>query len=161
MKLQQLRKENNMFKEFKEFAVRGNVIDMAVGIIIGAAFGTIIKSLVDDIIMPPIGLLLGNVDFSNLFAVIKAGKIAGPYATLAAAKNAGAVTVNVGVFFNTIISFGIIAFSVFLIIKQINALKRKEAVTPAVPVTKECPYCLLTVPIKASRCPHCTSELRV
>jgi large conductance mechanosensitive channel len=161
MKLQQLRKENNMFKEFKEFAVRGNVIDMAVGIIIGAAFGTIIKSLVDDIIMPPIGLLLGNVDFSNLFAVIKAGKIAGPYATLAAAKNAGAVTVNVGVFFNTIISFGIIAFSVFLIIKQINALKRKEAVAPAVPVTKECPYCLLTVPIKASRCPHCTSELRV
>jgi large conductance mechanosensitive channel len=161
MKLQQLRKENNMFKEFKEFAVRGNVIDMAVGIIIGAAFGTIIKSLVDDIIMPPIGLLLGNVDFSNLFAVIKAGKIAGPYATLAAAKNAGAVTVNIGVFFNTIISFGIIAFSVFLIIKQINALKRKEAVTPAVPVTKECPYCLLTVPIKASRCPHCTSELRV
>jgi large conductance mechanosensitive channel len=161
MKLQQLRKENNMFKEFKEFAVRGNVIDMAVGIIIGAAFGTIVKSLVDDIIMPPIGLLLGNVDFSNLFAVIKAGKIAGPYATLAAAKNAGAVTVNIGVFFNTIISFGIIAFSVFLIIKQINALKRKEAVTPAVPVTKECPYCLLTVPIKASRCPHCTSELRV
>jgi large conductance mechanosensitive channel len=132
---------------------------MAVGIIIGAAFGTIVKSLVDDIIMPPIGLLLGNVDFSNLFVVIKAGKITGTYATLAAAKDAGAVTVNVGVFFNTIISFGIIAFSVFLIIKQMNALKRKEVVAPAVPVTKECSYCLSTIPTKASRCPHCTSEL--
>jgi large conductance mechanosensitive channel len=150
-----------MFKEFKEFAMRGNVIDMAVGIIIGAAFGTIIKSLVDDIIMPPIGLLLGNVDFSNLFAVIKEGKIAGPYATLVAAKAAGAVTVNIGVFINTIISFGIIAFSVFLIIKQMNTLKRKEVVAPAVPTTKVCPYCLSTVAIKASRCPHCTSELKV
>lgn len=149
-----------MFKEFKEFAMRGNVIDMAVGIIIGAAFGTIVKSLVDDIIMPPIGLLLGSVDFSNLFAVIKEGKIAGPYATLVAAKTAGAVTVNIGVFINTIISFGIIAFSVFLIIKQMNTLKRKEVVAPAVPTIKECPYCLSTVAIKASRCPHCTSELK-
>lgn len=150
-----------MFKEFKEFAMRGNVIDMAVGIIIGAAFGTIVKSLVDDIIMPPIGLLLGNVDFSNLFVVIKSGKIAGPYATLSAAKVAEAVTVNIGVFINTIIAFGIIAFSVFLIIKQVNALKRNEVTAPAAPATKECPYCLSTVAIKASRCPQCTSELKV
>ena len=149
-----------MLKEFKEFAMRGNVIDMAVGIIIGAAFGTIVKSLVDDIIMPPIGLLLGNVDFSNLFAVIKAGKVAGPYETLAAAKAAGAVTVNIGVFLNTIISFVIVAFSVFLLIKQINVFKKKEAAAPAVPTTKDCPYCLSSVPIKASRCPHCTSDLK-
>lgn len=149
-----------MLKEFKDFAMRGNVIDMAVGIIVGAAFGTIVKSLVDDIIMPPIGLLLGNVDFSNLFVVIKTGKIIGPYATLAAAKAAGAVTLNIGVFLNTIISFSIIAFSVFLIIKQINLLKRKEAVAPAMPTAKDCPYCLSAIPIKASRCPHCTSELK-
>jgi large conductance mechanosensitive channel len=149
-----------MFKEFKDFAIRGNVIDMAVGIIIGAAFGTIVKSLVDDIIMPPIGLLLGNVDFSNLFVVIKAGKAIGPYETLAAAKAAGAVTVNIGVFLNTIISFGIIAFSVFFIIKQINALKKKELAVPASPVMKDCPYCLSAIPIKASRCPHCTSDLK-
>ena len=149
-----------MLKEFKEFAMRGNVIDMAVGIIIGAAFGTIVKSLVDDIIMPPIGLLLGNVDFSNLFAVIKAGKVAGRYETLAAAKAAGAITVNIGVFLNTIISFVIVAFSVFLLIKQINVFKKKEAAAPAVPTTKDCPYCLSSVPIKASRCPHCTSDLK-
>jgi large conductance mechanosensitive channel len=149
-----------MLKEFKEFAMRGNVIDMAVGIIIGAAFGTIVKSLVDDIVMPPIGLLLGNVDFSNLFAVIKAGKVAGHYETLAAAKAAGAVTVNIGVFLNTIISFVIVAFSVFIIIKQINALKRKEVAAPASPTTKDCPYCLSVIPIKASRCPHCTSDLK-
>ena len=149
-----------MFKEFKEFAMRGNVVDMAVGIIIGAAFGTIVKSLVDDIVMPPIGLLLGNVDFSNIFLVIKSGKIAGPYATLADAKVAGAVTMNIGVFCNTVISFLIVAFAVFLIIKQINALKRKEVAQPAIPTTKECLYCLSTIPIKASRCPHCTSELK-
>ena len=150
-----------MFKEFKEFAMRGNVVDMAVGIIIGAAFGTIVKSLVDDIIMPPIGLLLGNVDFSNIFLVIKSGKMAGPYATLADAKAAGAITMNLGVFCNTVISFLIVAFAVFLIIKQINALKRKEVVAePAVPATKECPYCLSTISIKASRCAQCTSELK-
>jgi len=149
-----------MLKEFKEFAMRGNVIDMAVGIIIGAAFGTIVKSLVDDIIMPPIGLLLGNVDFSNLFAVIKAGKAVGPYETLAAAKSAGAVTVNIGVFLNTIISFVIVAFSVFLIIKQINALKRKEVAATAILTTKDCPYCLSAIPIKATRCPYCTSDLK-
>ena len=114
-----------MFKEFKEFAMKGNVIDMAVGIIIGAAFGTIIKSLVDDVLMPPIGLLLGNVDFSNLFLTIKEGKVASPYASLAAAKAAGAVTVNIGLFINTIISFLIVAFSVFLVIKNVNRFKKE------------------------------------
>ena len=147
-----------MFKEFKEFAMKGNVVDMAVGIIIGAAFGTIIKSLVDDIIMPPIGLVLGNVDFSNLFWVIKEGKVAAPYASLAAAKAAGAVTVNMGVFINTLISFLIVAFSVFLVIKNVNRVK-KEAPPPD-PTTKECPYCLSTIPLKATRCGHCTSELK-
>ena len=150
-----------VFKEFKEFAMRGNVVDMAVGIIIGAAFGTIVKSLVDDVIMPPIGLLLGNVDFTNIFLVIKSGKMAGPYATLADAKAAGAITMNIGVFCNTLISFLIVAFAVFLIIKQINALKRKEVTESVMPTTKECLFCLSTIPIKASRCPHCTSELKV
>ena len=147
-----------MLKEFKEFAMRGNVVDMAVGIIIGAAFGTIVKSLVDDVLMPPIGLLLGNVDFSNLFLVIKEGKLAGPYASLAAAKAAGAVSINIGIFINTIISFLIVAFSVFLVIKNLNRLK-KEAPPPD-PTTKECAFCLSVIPIKAARCPHCTSELK-
>jgi large conductance mechanosensitive channel len=129
---------------------------MAVGIIIGAAFGTIIKSLVDDVIMPPIGLLLGNIDFSNLFAVLKAGKIAGPYETLALAKAAGAVTINYGFFINTIITFIIVAFCVFMLIKNVNRF-RKEA--PAEVTTKECPYCISTIPIKAQRCPQCTSEI--
>ena len=131
---------------------------MAVGIIIGAAFGTIIKSLVDDVIMPPIGLLLGKVDFSNLFAVIKAGKVAGTYDTLAAAKAAGAVTMNYGVFINTIISFLIVAFAVFMIIRAVNTLKRE---TPAPEAdTKECPYCLSVIPLKASRCAHCIAEIK-
>ena len=147
-----------MFKEFKEFIMRGNVVDMAVGIIIGAAFGTIIKSLVDDVIMPPIGLLLGKVDFSNLFAVIKAGKVAGTYDPLAAAKAAGAVTMNYGVFINTIISFLIVAFAVFMIIRAVNKLKRETPSPEA--ATKECPYCLSVIPIKASRCAHCTAELK-
>ncbi len=115
-----------MLKEFKEFAMRGNVVDMAVGIVIGAAFGTIVKSFVDDVLMPPIGVLLGNVDFSNLFAVIKEGAVAAPYATLEAAKAAGAVTLNYGAFVNTIISFVIIAFAVFLVIKAINNLQKQE-----------------------------------
>ena len=148
-----------MLKEFKEFAVRGNVIDMAVGIIIGVAFGTIVKSLVSDIIMPPIGLLLGDVDFANLFAVLKDGTGPGPYATLADAQKASAVTVNYGVFVNTLISFIIVAFAVFLLIRQINRLKRKEEAPPAEPTAKDCPYCLLSIPLKATRCPHCTSEL--
>jgi large conductance mechanosensitive channel len=120
-----------MFKEFKEFAMRGNVVDMAVGIIIGAAFGSIIKSLVDDVIMPPIGLLLGNVDFSNLFLVIKQSSVAGTFATVAEAQKAGAVTINYGIFINTVISFLIVAFAVFLLIKGINSLKRKEEGMPA------------------------------
>jgi len=147
-----------MLKEFKEFAMKGNVIDMAVGIIIGAAFGTIIKSLVDDILMPPIGLLLGNVDFSNIFIVIKEGKVAGPYASIAAAKAAGAVTVNPGVFINTIISFLIVAFSVFLVIKNVNRVK-KEPPAPD-PSTKDCSFCFTAIPVKATRCPNCTSELK-
>jgi large conductance mechanosensitive channel len=147
-----------MFKEFKEFIMRGNVVDMAVGIIIGAAFGTIIKSLVDDVIMPPIGLLLGKVDFSNLFMVIREGKIAGAHDTLAAAKAAGAVTVNYGLFINTIISFLIVAFAVFMIIRAVNKLKRETPLPEA--ATKECPYCLSVIPIKASRCAHCTAELK-
>jgi large conductance mechanosensitive channel len=148
-----------MFKEFKEFAVKGNVVDMAVGIIIGAAFGTIVKSLVDDVIMPPIGLLLGNVDFSNLFITLKQGAVAGPYATLANAKAAGAVTLSYGAFFNTIVSFVIVAFSVFLLIKGINRLKREKEAPPTVPTTKDCPFCFSAIPIKATRCPNCTSNL--
>ena len=149
-----------MLKDFKEFAMRGSVVDMAVGIVIGAAFGTIVKSFVDDVLMPPIGLLLGNVDFSNLFITLKEGsKAAGPYASLALAKAAGAVTLNLGVFINTIISFIIIAFAVFLVIKGLIRLKREEVTPPAEPTTKECPFCLSTIPLKATRCPHCTSEL--
>ena len=148
-----------MFKEFKEFAMRGNVVDMAVGIVIGAAFGGIVNSFVSDVIMPPVGLLLGSVDFSSLFLVLKEGKIAGPYGSLALAKAAGAVTLNYGVFFNTIISFLIISFAVFLLIKNINRMKKKEDAS-AVPTTKECPYCLSAVPLKAVRCPQCTSELK-
>ena len=147
-----------MLKEFKEFAMKGNVIDMAVGIIIGAAFGTIIKSLVDDILMPPIGLLLGNVDFSNLFLIIKEGKVAGPYSSLAAAKASGAVSVNIGIFINTIISFLIVAFSVFLVIKNVNRMKKEPP--PPDPATKDCPFCFTAIPVKATRCPNCTSELK-
>lgn len=150
-----------MLKEFKEFAVKGNVVDMAVGIIIGAAFGTIVKSLVADVIMPPIGLLLGNVDFANLFLVLKEGaEAAAPYASLADARDAGAVTINYGTFFNTIISFLIVAFAVFLLIRNLNKLKREAEAPPAVPTTRDCPFCLSTVPIKAVRCGHCTSELK-
>ncbi|MBN1212900.1 MAG: large conductance mechanosensitive channel protein MscL [candidate division Zixibacteria bacterium] len=149
-----------MLKEFKEFAMRGNVVDMAVGIIIGAAFGTIVKSLVADVIMPPIGLLLGNVDFSNLFIVLKQGTVAGPFATLADANAAGAVTLNYGMFINTIISFLIVAFAIFMLIRSMNKLKRKEEAPPPEPTTKECPFCFSTVPIKAVRCPNCTSDLK-
>jgi large conductance mechanosensitive channel len=146
-----------MLKEFKEFVMRGSVIDMAVGIIIGAAFGTIIKSLVDDVIMPPIGLLLGNIDFSNLFAVLKVGKVPGPYETLALAKTAGAVTVNYGFFINTIITFLIVAFCVFILIKNINKMQKE---VPVDATTKECPYCISVIPIQAKRCPHCTSQMQ-
>jgi large conductance mechanosensitive channel len=149
-----------MLKEFKEFAMKGNVIDMAVGIIIGAAFGTIVNSLVQDVIMPPIGLLLGNVDFTNIFAVLKEGKVAAPYTSLAAAKSAGAVTINFGVFINTIISFIIVAFAVFLLVRTINKQRREEEAPPPVSTTKECTYCFSNIPIKATRCPNCTSELK-
>ena len=148
-----------MFKEFKEFAMRGNVVDMAVGIIIGAAFGLIVKSLVADVLMPPIGILLGNVDFRNLFIVIKEGATAGPFDTLAAAKEAGAVVISYGVFFNTIISFIIVAFAVFMVIRNINKMKKEEETPPAEPTTKECTYCFSTIPIKATKCPQCTSSL--
>ncbi len=149
-----------MLKEFKEFAMRGNVIDMAVGIIIGAAFGGIVNSLVSDVIMPPIGLILGNIDFSNFFLVLKEGKVAGPYDSVAAAKAAGAVSLNYGVFVNTIVSFLIVAFSVFLLVRSINKLRRKEEAPPVVPTSKECTYCFTSIPMKATRCPHCTSELK-
>lgn len=150
-----------MLQEFKTFIMRGNVLDMAVGVIIGASFGAIAKSLVEDVIMPPIGLLLGNVDFSNLFVVLKEGSTAaGPYATLAAAKAAGAVTINLGLFTNAIISFLIVAFAVFMMIKSINKLQKKpEPATPAAPTTKSCHYCFTDIPLQATRCPHCTSNL--
>jgi len=143
-----------MWKEFKAFAMRGNVLDMAVGIIIGAAFGRIITSLVGDILMPPIGLILGKVDFSSLFLNIS-GK---SYATLAEAKAANAATINYGLFLNTVIDFAIVAFVIFLLVRQINKWN-KPAPAPE-PTTKDCPYCISAIPIKATRCPNCTSELR-
>jgi large conductance mechanosensitive channel len=149
-----------MFKEFKEFALKGNVVDMAVGIIIGAAFGTIVNSLVSDIIMPPIGLILGKVDFSSLFIVLKEGKVAGPYHSLVVAKAAGAVTMNYGAFINTIVSFLIVAFAVFLVVRNVNKLRREKETPPVAPSTKECPYCLSVIPIKAIRCAYCSSEIK-
>ncbi len=149
-----------MFKEFKEFAMRGNVLDMAIGIVIGAAFGAIVSSFVADVIMPPIGLLLGDIDFSNLFVILKDGKVPGPYESLAAAKEAGAVTINYGLFLNTIISFLIVAFAIFLLVKNVNKMKREQEAPPAVPTTKDCPFCLSTIPIKAVKCAHCTAELK-
>jgi large conductance mechanosensitive channel len=148
-----------MFKEFKAFVLRGNVMDLAVAVIIGAAFNAIVQSLVNDILMPPIGLLVGRVDFSNLFVVLRAGETPGPYATLAAAQDAGAVAISYGVFVNTVIWFVITAFAVFLLIRGVNQLRRKEAAPAAAPTTKECPHCLSTVPLGATRCPYCTSEL--
>ena len=146
-----------MVKEFRDFIMRGNVIDLAVALIIGAAFGAIVTSLVADIIMPPIGLALGRVDFANLFLVLKDGaKAAGPYASLDDAKAAGAVTVNYGVFVIKVVTFLIVAFVVFMIIKAMARLRPREAVAPS---TKECPFCLSVVPLKATRCPHCTSQL--
>lgn len=149
-----------MVKEFKEFAIKGNVMDMAVGIIIGAAFGTVVKSLVDDILMPPFGMLLGNVDFTNLFFVLKDGATGiGDYATLADAKADGAVTVNYGLFVNSIISFVIVAFALFMVIKNMNRLKREQPAPEAAPTTKFCPQCYSTIHFKAVRCPSCTSTL--
>jgi large conductance mechanosensitive channel len=150
-----------MLKEFKEFAMRGNVLDMAVGIVIGAAFGTIVRSLVEDVLMPPIGLLLGDVDFANLFIVLKEGTEAAPYASLEAAKAMGAVTVNYGVFVNSVISFLIVAFAIFMVIRSINRLRRQEEPAPEPATTKDCGFCYTAIPIMASRCPHCTSDLSV
>lgn len=147
-----------MLQEFKQFAMRGNVVDMAVGIIIGGAFGTIVKSLVADVIMPPIGLLLGGVDFSALFITLKEGATAGPYHTLASAQEAGAVVISYGLFLNSVISFLIVAFAVFLLIKSLNKLQLEK---PAIEetTTKECPFCVSTIALKATRCPNCTSTL--
>ncbi len=142
-----------MWKEFKEFVTRGNVVDLAVGIMIGAAFGKIITSFVNDIVMPPIGLLLGKVDFNNLFISLSDKT----YATLAQAKAAGAPTINYGLFFNTILDFLLLAFVIFLLVRQINRMRRRQEKGPT---TKECPFCLSTIPLKATRCGHCTSELK-
>jgi large conductance mechanosensitive channel len=149
-----------LVKDFKAFAMRGNVVDMAVGIIIGGAFGTIVKSLVDDVLMPPIGLLIGNVDFSNLYVVVKGGDPAGPYATLADAKEAGAVAIAYGQFVNAMVSFLIVAFAVFLLVRAMMRLQRKEEAPAPAPTTKDCPYCQTGIPLKAVRCPHCTSDLK-
>jgi large conductance mechanosensitive channel len=148
-----------MLKEFREFILRGNVLDLAVGVIIGAAFGGVVTSLVNDVIMPPIGLGLGQVDFKDLFVLLKEGTTPGPYASVAAAKAAGAVTLNWGAFVNTVINFLIVGFAIFMIVRLANRLyKRAEA--PPAPPTRECPYCLSSVPLKAIRCPQCTSELK-
>ncbi|MDD3626805.1 MAG: large conductance mechanosensitive channel protein MscL [bacterium] len=144
-----------MLKEFKEFINKGNVVDMAVGIIIGTAFGAIIKSLVGDVIMPPIGVLLGNVDFSNLFITIKGDA----FNTLAEAQKAGAVTLNYGVFINTLVNFLIVAFAMFIVVKAINKMKKKKEEAPAEPTTKPCPFCFSEINIKAKKCPHCTSNV--
>jgi len=151
-----------MLKDFKAFIMKGNVIDMAVGIIIGIAFGAVINSLVKDVIMPPIGFALGNVDFSNLYVLLKEGATSpGPYASLAAAQQAGAVTLNYGVFVNAIINLLIIAAAVFfLIVRPIARLQARKKVEAPAPTTKECPYCFTAIPIKASRCPNCTSALK-
>jgi large conductance mechanosensitive channel len=144
-----------VLREFKEFALRGNVLDMAVGIIIGAAFGSIVTSFVNDILMPPIGLLLGRVDFANLFINLSGT----PYDTLAEAQAAGVATINYGMFINTVLDFAIVAFVIFLLIRQINRMTREQEAPPEEPTTRDCPYCLSSIPIKAVRCPHCTSEL--
>ncbi len=151
-----------MLKEFKEFAIKGNVVDMAVGIIIGGAFGALVNSLVTDMIMPPIGLLLKGVDFSNLFLVIREGSQPGPYLALAEAKRVGAVTLNYGLFVNSVIGFLIVTFAVYLLVRAVNKLrnpKPEAAPAPAPILTKECPYCFSTIPVKAVRCPNCTSQL--
>jgi large conductance mechanosensitive channel len=146
-----------MFKEFKEFALRGNVVDMAIGIAIGAAFGTIVKSLVDDVLMPPIGLALGGVDFGALFAVLKPGTVPGPYETIAQAQEVGAVTLNYGLFINSIISFLIIALALFFVVRLINRLQRQEEEAPA--DTRPCPFCQSDIALTATRCPYCTSQV--
>lgn len=148
-----------MFKEFKEFAIKGNVVDMAIGIIIGAAFTAVVKSVVDDVLMGPLGMLTGGLDFTDQFFVLKDGPTAGPYPTLEAARAAGAVVVAWGMLINNIISFLIVAFVLFLVVRWINRLRRTEEAPPAPPSTRACPYCTSDISIKASRCPCCTSEV--
>jgi large conductance mechanosensitive channel len=147
-----------MWQDFKAFVMRGNVMDLAVGVIIGAAFGAVVSSLVNDVIMPPIGLATGGVDFSEQYVLLKAGEaVAPPYPSLAAAKEAGAVTLNYGAFINAIITFLIVAFAVFLLVRAVNKLYRKPA--PPTPNTKACPFCAMTIPLPATRCPNCTSQI--
>lgn len=148
-----------MLKEFREFVLRGNVADMAVGIIIGGAFGAIVNTLVSDVLMPPLGLLIGGIDFSNFYLVLKEGATAGPYAALADAKAAGAVTVNYGIFLNALISFLIMAFAVFMLIRSLNSMRPKPETSVPPPAMKDCPFCCSSIPAKASRCPSCTSQL--
>ncbi|MFH1035140.1 MAG: large-conductance mechanosensitive channel protein MscL [Pseudomonadota bacterium] len=147
-----------MWKDFKEFAMRGNVVDMAVGIIIGAAFGAIVKSLVSDIIMPPLGMIISNADFSDLFVVLKQGAPVGPYASVALAAKAGAVTLNLGLFINVVINFFIVAFAVFMLVRGVNRLQKPKETPPA--KTKDCPYCLMAIPVKAVKCGHCTADIK-
>jgi large conductance mechanosensitive channel len=149
----------SVVQEFREFAVRGNVVDMAVGIIIGAAFGSIVSSLVDDVIMPPIGLILGGVRFDNLFLVLHSGEPAAPYLTLPDARAAGAVTINYGVFINRLVTFLIVAFAVFVLVRAINRLRHWQPDAPVAPRDRPCPFCAMTIPVRAVRCPHCTSAL--
>lgn len=144
-----------MLKDFKDFAMRGNVVDMAVGIVIGGAFGKIVSSFVKDVLMPPIGMLMGNVDFGSLYVNLSSTA----YETLAAAQEAGAPTINYGAFINTVIDFIIIAFAIFMVVKAMNSAKKKEEEAPAEPTTKDCPRCLTSIPIKATRCAHCTSDV--
>jgi large conductance mechanosensitive channel len=149
-----------MFKEFKEFILRGNVMDLAVGVIMGAAFNAVVKSFVDNIIMPPIGLLLGRVDFAELYIMLRMGDPAGPYATLADAQAAGAVTLSYGLFINAIVNLVLVGFAVFLMVRAVNRMRREEKeAAPPPPTTVDCPYCLSSIPIQATRCPHCTSQL--
>lgn len=152
-----------MLKDFRDFALRGSVVDLAIGIIIGSAFTSIVKSLVDDVLMPPIGFLLGNVDFSNLFVVLNAGTPPEPYSSLSLAQEAGAVTINYGVFINNVITFLIVAIVTFLLVRVMNKLyieaQHKESEEPAEPTTKDCPYCKQAIAIEAIRCPYCTSDL--
>ena len=145
-----------MFKEFREFAARGNVVDMAVGLILGAAFGTIVKSFVDDVLMPPLGLLTGGMDFADQYVLLRAGDPPGPYPSLEQAKAAGAVTVNYGLLVNNVIAFVLVAFAVFLVVRAVNRMRRDE---PPPPDTKSCPFRKTDIPLAAVRCPHCTSEL--
>jgi large conductance mechanosensitive channel len=144
-----------MWREFRDFAMRGNVVDLAVGLVVGAAFGKIVTSLVNDILMPPLGLLLGKVDFSNLFINLSSQT----YATLAEAKQAGAATINYGLFINTVLDFVIVAFAIFILIRQINRLQRRDKPEAPPPTVKPCPFCFIAIPVQAMRCPSCTSHL--